>query len=475
MPTEITKTHALYGKSEKKWTRINACLLGEDTIKEGKEKYLPFPIDTETLDRKGEPFKREYSTYLEGAHYTNFTLQASEDLVSAVFRTDMIVTQMPDKLKYLDLETLARDVVKDVSSFGRSGVFVDYPTTEDPTQEQDTENFAYMEIYNTLDVLNWKVVRRGGIKTLSRVVLREAWYNDLDEAKFRYRELILDAGVYKVRVYEDENLTVYNEFTPQASGSPLEHIPFYFIGAVSNTADPDEPPIIGIANSNIKHYQTWAELNHVQTYMGHPMLAITGAANGFTKKAQDEGVTFTVGARQALVMEGDTASASVLQAPDAGGIHFKTLAELKQSMTDQGANLKSGDQKNVAEAENTLKIRHSSETSVLASIAKNVEAGLEMAMDDIGLYMNTVIPDDFSIELNKEYMDPAPDSTLVGALNTAVVSGNYRKKDFTVYLQQVGLVSEDENVETVVTELEENDPFNDSTNLPSELDTGATE
>lgn len=72
-------------------------------------------------------------------------------------------------------------------------------------------------------------------------------------------------------------------------------------------------------------------------------------------------------------MEGDQAAASVLQAPDAGGIHFKTLNELKQSMTDQGAKLKSGDQKNTAEAENTLKIRHSSETSVLASIAKNVK------------------------------------------------------------------------------------------------------
>lgn len=469
MPAEITKTHALYGKSEKKWARINACLLGEDTIKDGGEKYLPFPIHTETLDRTKEPFKKEYAVYLEGAHYTNYTLQSSEDLVSAVFRTDMIVSKLPDKLKYLDLETLARDVVKDVSSFGRVGVFVDYPTTEDPTQEQDTENFAYMEIYNTLDVLNWKVVRRGGIKTLSRVVLREIWYNDMDEAKHRYRELILDRGVFKVRVYEDENLTEFKEFTPQASGSTLDHIPFYFIGAISNTTEPDEPPIIGIANSNLKHYQTWAELNHVQTYMGHPMLAITGAPNGFTKKAKEEGVTFTVGARQALVMEGEAASASVLQAADAGGIHFKTLAELKQSMIDQGANLKSGDQKNVAEAENTLKIRHSSETSVLASIAKNVEAGLEAAMEDIGLYMNTTLPDDFGIELNKEYMDPAPDSTLVGALNTAVTSGNYRKQDFMVYLQQVGLVSEDEDIETVISELGETDPFNTSTGKPTKL------
>jgi len=469
MATDIKSVHALYTKFKTKWTRIDACLQGEDTIKDGKETYLPFPLYTESLDRESKEFKNEYGVYLEGAHFTNYTLQASEDLVSAVFRADMIVTKMPEKLEYLDLETTARDVVKDVSSKGRVGIFVDYPTTDDPTQEQDSDNFAYMELYEALDITDWKTVRRGGLKTLSMVTLREVYYSDLSEMKYRYRELLLDAGVYKVRVYANEDHTVFDEFIPQANGTSLDHIPFYFVGAISNTSDPDEPPIIGIANSNIKHYQTWAELNHVQTYMGHPMLAITGAPNGFTKKAKDEGVTFTVGARQALVMEGDQASASVLQASDAGGIHFKTLTQLQQSMTDQGAKLKSGDQKNSAEAENTLKIRHSSETSVLASIAKNVELGLEAAMEDIALYMSVTLPDDFDIQLNKEYLDPTPDATLIGALNTSVVSGNYRKEDFTGYLQQVGLISEDIDVETIMKDLEETDPFNTSTNLPSSL------
>jgi len=475
MPADIKATHALYGKSEAKWMRINTCLLGEDAIKEAKETYLPFPLYSDSLDRKSEEFIAEYGVYLAGAHFTNYTLQASEDLVSAVFRADMIVSKNPDKLEYIDLETTARDIVKDVSSYGRVGLFIDYPTTDDPTQEQDTENFAYMEVYNTLDIINWKTVRRGGIKTLSMVTLREIWYNDLNEPKHRYRELVLEDGIYKVRVYADEDHLLFDEFIPQANGTTLDHIPFYFIGAISNTSDPDEPPIIGIANSNIKHYQTWAELNHVQTYMGHPMLAITGAPNGFTKKAKDEGVTFTVGARQALVMEGDAAAASVLQAPDAGGIHFKTLAQLEKSMIDQGAKLKSGDQKNSAETENTLKIRHSSETSILASIAKNVEAGLESAMRDIGLFMGVELPADFDIQLNKEYLDPAPDAGLIGALNTAVTSGNYTKESFTNYLQQVGLVDEDKDVAAVVAELGETDPFNVSSDLPSSLPGEVTE
>jgi len=51
----------------------------------------------------------------------------------------------------------------------------------------------------------------------------------------------------------------------------------------------------------------------------------------------------------------------------------------------------------------------------------------------------------------------------------SVVSGNYRKQDFTIYLQQVGLVSEDEKVEAVVTELDETDPFNTNTGEPTQL------
>lgn len=461
---DIKATHSQYSKYEAKWMRIQACLEGEDAIKEAGETYLPFPLYAASLDRKTDAFKQEYGVYLAGAHYTNYTLQSAEDLVAAVFRADMIVSELPPKLEYIDFETIARDIVKEVASYGRVGLLVDYPATEDTTQEQDAENFAYMEMYNTLDIIDWKVTRRGGRKTLTRVVLRETWYNENNEEKFRYRELYMDEGIYKVKVHL-EDTTEPLMYTPQASGSSLNHIPFYFIGAVSNTATPDEPPIIGIANSNLKHYQTWAELNHVQTYVGHPMLAITGAPNGFLKTAKELDIEFTVGARRALVMEGETANAQILQAPDAGGIHFKTLSELKQSMIDQGAKLKSGDQKNSAEAENTLKIRHSSDTSILASIAKNVEKGLEDAMKDVALFMSIPLSEDFDIQLNKAYLDPAPDATLIGALNAAVTSGNYRKKDFTDYMQQTGLIDEYESIDEIVADLEQTDPFNPSFNL----------
>lgn len=467
---DIKAVHSSYGKFETKWQRIRACLEGEDAIKAAKETYLPFPLYSDSLDRQSPEFIREYAVYLAGAHYTNYTLQSSEDLVSAVFRADMIVSNLPVKLEYLDLETLARDVVKEVASYGRVGMLVDYPATDDPTQEEDAENFAYIESYNTLDILHWSVVRKGGLKSLTRLVLREL-YNDADnKEKYRYRELLLEEGIYKVRVYENDDLQLFDEYIPKASGATLNHIPFYFVGATSNTPSPDEPPIIGIANSNLKHYQTWAELNHVQAYIGHPMLAITGAPNGFLKEAEKRQIEFTVGARKALVMEGDSASAQILQAPDAGGIHFKTLAELKQSMIDQGAKLKSGDQKNGVEAENTLKIRHSSDTSILASIAKNVEKGLEAAMEDIGAFMGVTIPEDFNIELNKEYMDPSPDAPLIGTLNAAVSSGTYRKKDFTAYMQQVGLIDEYEDIDEILQELGETDPFNTNSNLPSTLD-----
>ncbi len=464
--TDIKNTHVLYTKNESKWRRIEKCLEGEDAVKADAEVYLPFPLHNDALQHDKNAFKKEYDVYLKGAHFTNYTLHAAEDLVSAVFRSDMIITDLPDKLDYFDVETLARDIVKEVSSYGRVGVFVDYPTVEDTTQEQDTVNFAYAEVYNTLDIINWSVIRRGGIKTLTRVVLRELCYNTENEETIRYRELLLLDGVYTVRVYADGDNGVFEEFIPQANGSTLDHIPFYFICSLSNTSYPDEPPIIGIANSNIKHYQVWAELSHVQTYMGHPMLAITGAPTGFVKKINDNDVMLTVGANQALVLEGEQAAANVLQAPDAGGIHFKTLAQLEQSMIDQGAKLKSGDQKKSAEAENTLKIRHSSETSVLAAIAKNVEAGLLLVMQDIGLYMSIEVPSSFGITLNKDYLDPTPDADLISVLNTAVSTGTHRKKDFAVYMQQVGLIDEDENIDVVLTDLEDTDPFNKNHNKP---------
>lgn len=100
-----------------------------------------------------------------------------------------------------------------------------------------------------------------------------------------YRELLLeplnDDGsgplVYKQNVYDNSpNLEPSGSITPLLRGNPLDFIPFEFFGATSNTADVEQSPILDIADLNISHYRTYAELEWGRMFTALPVYYAPG-------------------------------------------------------------------------------------------------------------------------------------------------------------------------------------------------------
>lgn len=466
MPTTIPK-HTDYSKSIDDWNQIDTCLDGESAVKSKGEKYLPFPVALDEEDRKEDNFKEQYFIYLNGAHYVNFTLQAVEDLVAGVFRKAPIVSEVPEELKYFEYQDFAKEAVKTVTSYGRALVLVDYPSveTDETTKAQEKEGNiqAYSILYKAQDILDWETKRVGGIEVLIRVVLRE-YFNKLNESgeseqKERYRTLSLDEDGNYMQMVQYADNDVKETYEPIADGSRLKHIPATFIGSIDNTPRVNQSPVIGISNSNIKHYQTWAELNHIQTFAGHPMLALTGAPKGFIKEMEKKEIKLSVGASNALVLEGENANASILAQANSGNImHFDTLKELKSSMQEQGARIKDNNSGQVESAE-TLTIKYSGDNSILASIAINVELATKFVYEQLALFMGAKV-DKTTIMLNKTFFEKTVDPAIMTALSTIVASGNLPNRIFLQYLQENGLVSDMEELDALVEEAKASNPFN---------------
>lgn len=463
MTYDDIKTHRQYIQFSSKWEQILHCLEGEETIKAQGTRYLPYPVRVSSEDQTTDEFKDMYALFLEGAHFVEYTAEAVEDLVAAAFRKPLEVTDTQgnpldslSELDYLDLTDIGKEIISGVGAYGRQFMLVDYPTVETtPSMEEDTNNKAYVSLYNPLDVLNWIETKRSGKSELTRVVLREI--DEVHEAEdeenatlYMYRELLIEEGQLVIKIYrEDADVVVLH---PKANGKPLTSIPGTFIGTTSNTVRVDKSPVMGIANSNIKHYQTWAELMWVQTYVGHPQLALTGLAAGWNKAADRNNLTLKMDASEILALEGEQANAHLLELNTNNLIHFRTLEVLEQSMSEQGARIKSISKKAGVESAEALKIRSSASMSKLASIVNNTQEAMTQALEWLGGYMGTNTAG-WTVKINKEFFSPEPDGPLLTAISNAEVNGTAPRGTSITYLKQIELVDDSTSADELLKDM----------------------
>ncbi len=475
-PNQVHREYSLF---KTRWEQIHACLDGQEAIKKEGERYLPYPVSLTDEDRKSDEFKSMYNIYIEGSHFVEYTAEAVEDLVSSAFRRPLTFSSdeesieddtadsmegLPEGIDYLDINDIAKELTSTVGAYGRAFFFVDYPTAEtSPTMADDGENKAYVSIYEPLDVLNWVEDKRTGKSVLVDVTLREidelasASEDGIGQTVFMYRRLYIDKGTYKIDIYrpdapneKDQKVTL----TPSAAGEDFKEIPGMFVGTTSNTANVDKSPVIGISNSNIKHYQTWADLMHVQVYTGSPQMVLTGLTPGWNKRAKEKGTEIKVklDAANVLALEGEKSSAQLLQIDTNSLVHFRTLEILETAMLEEGAKIKSISKKAGVESAQALKIRSSSSMSKLSSIVSNVEEGLNLMIRWVGQYMAVEV--DTRISVNTEFFAPEPDGDLMASISTAEASGTAPRGTTITYLKQIELVDEKQDTVELLKNME---------------------
>lgn len=294
-------THPAYRDNCAKWTKVRDACAGEDAIKAKSTCYLPSPDES-----RSDFYSTRYSAYLRRAVYLNATGRTLQGLVGMAYGNwPKVETSYKILLDDADgsgvgLINQSQAVLSDVLQTGRAGLLADWtqgdgiPRVRTVAAAEAAGVRPFVAAYSAESILTWE--KQG--TTLTRVVLREC--NEIHqggEVAFmpQLRELLLVEGRYRIKLWR--KFSDNGDFILTDTIDPgLSYIPFAFVGATNNDADPDTAPLLDLANLNLAHFRNSADYEESAFLMGQPQLVVIGATDEW--KQATGPITF--GSRTAL-------------------------------------------------------------------------------------------------------------------------------------------------------------------------------
>lgn len=421
--------HPEYAKMTDKWKRCRDTVEGQDAVHEAGVLYLP-KLKDQTED--------DYASYKLRAQFFNAVWRTISALSGMVFRKPALVDAPPSveplledvTMAGVDIQTFAQQATIEVLTSGRVGILVDYPQQSmDGLSLADAQALNLrpsMQQYPAETIINWKTDSIGNRSVLSLVVLTEDYSEQENEFKqkteTRYRVLDLFNGKYRVRIFrintKKEDEQVGNDLFPLMNGSPLDYIPFYFIGIDDTTPTMDEPPVIDLVDVNLAHYRLNADYAHGLHFTGLP----TAVVSGYTP--ENPGDKLYIGSSAAWVFPDPQARATFLEFTGQGLQAIETaIARLEQQMAILGARLLTSEKK-ATETAQTAQIHRAGESAILSAIAQTISTGLTKALNTFCAWAGS--PGDWSITLNRDFLpaglDPQQLTALVNAWQQGAIS-----------------------------------------------------
>jgi hypothetical protein len=399
-----------------KWQRLRDCYDGRDAVLARGSVYVP---ELPGVDAVGN------QSYRRRGNFYNAVKRTVHGLVGAIFQKAPVVT-IPEELKSflkdvtltnVTFEMFSLEAGRETMLLGRYGVLVDMSTIE------ATNNQPYLCGYNGEDIINWRTTRIGGDETLTLVVLRERVQvpkdGDLFESTtlIQYRSCELRLGIYVQQLWREKDgkwVEFGDLIIPMRRGTPLNFIPFTFIGANSATADLADPPLLDLADVNLAHWRNSVDHEYGLHLVALPTPWVSGAKNptGDSKMKIGPSVVWE------LDIQGE---AGMLEFTGSGLSSILTaMEEKKKQMAVIGARMLE-DSPSVAETATAVFLRHGGERASLRTVAHAVEQALTLTLKHAVWWASGTLekPTDAptGVELNKEYFTPkATASELVAAL-----------------------------------------------------------
>jgi hypothetical protein len=312
----------------------------------------------------------------------------------------------------------AKTVASEQIGLGRFGVLVDVPDSPSGAAR------SYVVGYSAENIVDWTVEEVSGFYMITRVLLREfervdehatpsqlnpwigregqrsdnprrAGQRDRNAAnrnaavarptrftssytyRTLYRELCLElqadgSRIYKQYVYVEDPLGQARDvFTPSVRGVPLAFIPFVFFGSQSNAPDCEKPPLLDIVDLNLKHYRTYAELEHGRFFTALPTYYAPG-------NADNDAAEYHIGPGNVWeVPSGETPGIIEFKGEGLKTLE-RALNEKEQQIAAIGGRLMPGMSKSVSESDNQSSLREANEQSLLLNVMMALEEGMTL-------------------------------------------------------------------------------------------------
>jgi hypothetical protein len=451
--------HAEYEQNVTRWERCRDAMAGQDAVHKAGEKYLPALSDQKPA---------EYLAYKLRTPFYPASGRTWQGLVGMVFRQaphienqDSAADLIADAtLSGVSATLLARRVLGEVEEVGRCGVLVEYPVVvQQPASlaEASQKNLRpYATFYKAESIINWRVERVNNRMQPTLVVLREC-HEEVGSFEVKQhdqlRVLLLEAGIYLVRIYrkstEKGEWELVEQIVPTRNGAPLESIPFFPFGSEENSLHVQAPPLLDLVDMNLSHYRTTADLEHGAHFTGLPMLFLAGVRVRENEK-------ISLGSQTAIVADDPTADGKFIEFTGQGlGALEKLLDRKEDQMAAIGARMLAPEKK-AAEAEDTVKMRHSGESSVLASQAELVSDGMEKMLNLMREWAG--LPGAIVFRLSTDFIPGRMSPQELDALVKSWQAGAISKQTLFANLQMGEIVEPDKVFEDEEAEIAEGAP-----------------
>jgi hypothetical protein len=443
----VNTPHPLYQQNISQWRKCRDVVEGSRAVKAAGAAYLP------VLEGQSDP---DYDAYRTRALFYGVAKRTVAGLTGAITRRPSNV-DFPkgneDWLEHVECEgrslgMLAQTVIAEVLTTARVGLLVDL--------SEDGEGLPYVSVYCAERIINWRTEKVRGQKVLTMVVLEEEVERagaDAFEAVcvVQYRVLELVEGKYTVTIYQEDTVTEGGEVKKngwktvegplqptRVGGKGLDYIPFCFVTPSGVTSDIEPSPIIDLADANLSHYRSSADLEHGRHFTGLP----TAWVAGFEKTT-----SLRIGSSVAWVSENPEAHAGFLEFTGQGLQSLENaLKEKEQYMSILGSRLLEPSKKQV-EATDTVIARQSGEQSMLANISVAVSKALTLVLGWAAEWAAIARRTAVKVELNKNFNIVGLDFNMVAQLMLAAQQGTLSWETFFWNLQRGELVPDDRTPE----------------------------
>lgn len=450
---EIERAHPQYLEHVEEWETIEDLCAGSRCVKERGTKYLPqLSGQTDT----------EYRAFRDRATFFAATARTKEALAGMILRKKPTVEPGGIDERTLEDVTLTGEDVFDYSrrvaesgvSKGRAGTFIDW---------NESEGRPYLSFYQGEDVLNWASTRIDGREVLTMLVLREIedyaeefevtrrkrirryWLTTANLEDSDEENDVVGRRLYCETWIEDTDeggkTTFVREIEPveiKRRGITLDRIPFVFHNATTLGSRVGKAPLFDIAEVNVSHYRSSADLENGRHFCGLPTPYATGV--------DDNVKEFKIGAESAWLIENDQARVGFLEFTGAGLSELtKALEEKENQMSKLGARLLF-DQKKDAEAFETHALRANSEGSALGHIASTASVSMTEVLQWFEWWGSSIAaPRDANatFTFSTDFVGAVIAPQLLDSLLKAYVSGSMSFEAFFFNLQKGELYPDD--------------------------------
>jgi len=381
--------------------------------------------------------KTEYDQYRNRAAYYNVTKRTNIALTGAVLRKPYTTNiDVNDITIYggLNFDEFLSESISDVMVTGRIGMLVDY---------NETTQTPYIVSYENATIVNWQSVD----DKMTLIILREDTFrpkaNDpySYENVVQYRELFLDEdGYYSVRLWEEDgrsSFKVVNSYQPNIRGVRFDEIPFIFVNTCKTNPEVTEPVLYNIAQINLSHFKTSADIEHSAHFTALPQPYIAG-------DLKEDTTELPIGTYTVWQLAED-AKVGYLEFSGSGISALQDISKRKEEqMASLGASLLQSP-KGVESAE-ALRIRQGSESSSLITIATGIESAMQQVLTIYYTWLGQETEVEF--ELSRDFTAVKLSPQALKALMDAYLAGTISQDTFLENLYEGEVVNDVEEEKT---------------------------